>query len=110
MPNITLRSHIGADGNLHLNIPTALINTELYVQVYYNDDDKQETFSEWWTKQLASVPSIDNRFEPDLGSASQKLNMNEARHLMREFGRGLVTGSAPHNGAQSHDNYLYRQK
>ncbi|EDN71140.1 hypothetical protein BGP_2108 [Beggiatoa sp. PS] len=34
MQNITLRSHIGADGNLQLNIPTTLPNTELEVLIF----------------------------------------------------------------------------
>jgi hypothetical protein len=72
MENITLRSRVGADGNLHLSIPTALTNTELEVFVWLrpieisNSSAKSETFSEWWAKELASVPHRDNDSERDL--------------------------------------------
>ncbi|HEW97591.1 MAG: hypothetical protein DRR16_04910 [Candidatus Parabeggiatoa sp. nov. 3] len=80
MQNITLRSHVGADGNLHLNIPTALTNTELEVFVWlrpieFSRDSKQETFSEWWAKELASVPHRDNYSE----------RYNEVKHDCRRI-------------------------
>jgi len=66
MQNITLRSRVGADGNLHLNIPTALSNTELDVLIRLSphnasaSNESSETFSEWWAKELASVPNRNN--------------------------------------------------
>ncbi len=71
MQNITLRSRVGTDGRLHLDIPTALTDTELDVIVWLrpvkvSDRDRRETFSEWWAKQLATVPPHENRSEQDL--------------------------------------------
>jgi len=72
MQNITLRSHVGADGNLQLNIPTALPNTELDVLIWLNpinvsdNNESLETFSEWWAKELASVPHHNNEPKRDL--------------------------------------------
>ena len=34
-------------------------------------------------------------------------HLPEARKLMREFGEGIGQGSAPHDAARNHDNYLY---
>lgn len=61
MESITLRSHVGPDGELHLDIPTELANTELDIIVWLQPvapivGDKQETFSEWWANQLAITP------------------------------------------------------
>ncbi|RKZ92997.1 MAG: hypothetical protein DRR19_02595 [Candidatus Parabeggiatoa sp. nov. 1] len=71
MQNLTLRSRVGADGNLHLDIPTTLTNTDLDVIVWLrpinvsDNDERQETFVEWWTKQLANMPSSENHAERD---------------------------------------------
>jgi hypothetical protein len=72
MQNMTLRSRVGADGNLQLNIPTTLPNTELDVLIWLNptnlseNNESPETFSEWWAKELATVPHYDNDSERDL--------------------------------------------
>lgn len=73
MKNITLRSQVGADGRLHLNIPTNLSNTELEVVIWLRPvnvvtTNKTETFSQWWAKQFttissASYPKGDARFD-----------------------------------------------
>jgi len=39
--------------------------------------------------------------------AEVTIKIDEARALMREFGKGLDEGRAPHDGAQQHDHYLY---
>lgn len=71
MENVTLRSHVGADGKLRLDIPTGLTDTELDVVVWLRpvetaDHDRQETFSEWWAKQLATMPHREDYPERDL--------------------------------------------
>jgi hypothetical protein len=71
MQNITLRSRVGTDGRLYLDIPTRLTDTELDVIVWLrpikaSDHDKRETFSEWWAKQLGAIPHRENRPERDL--------------------------------------------
>lgn len=38
---------------------------------------------------------------------AKKISLEEARNLMREFGKGLGQGAPPHNTAQNHDAYLY---
>ena len=70
MQHIALRSRVGTDGKLHLDIPTQLTNTELDIIVWLRpilitDHDRQETFSEWWAKQLAATPH-ENQRERDL--------------------------------------------
>ncbi len=71
MQNITLRSRVGADGRLHLNIPTTLTDTELDVIVWLRpvkvaDQDRKEPFSEWWAKQFAAIPHHEDHSERDL--------------------------------------------
>ncbi len=69
--NITLRSHVGADGQLHLNVPTNLTETDLEITVLIRpvmeDRRPPEKFSEWWSKQLAKFPdAADKAAERDL--------------------------------------------
>jgi len=71
MQNITLRSHVGADGNLQLNIPTALPNTELDVLVFFlpvkpSDINKPKTFSERWQGKFKGILHSENNAERDL--------------------------------------------
>lgn len=72
MQNLTLRSRVGADGHLHLNIPTTLANTELDVLIWLSplnvsaSNDSSESFSEWWAKELASVPNRNHDPKRDL--------------------------------------------
>lgn len=61
MQSITLRSQIGADGKLNLNIPTNLANMELDVVIWLRPvtpvpTGKSETFSQWWAKQVVTTP------------------------------------------------------
>lgn len=74
MQSITLRSQIGADGKLYLNIPTNLANMELDVVIWLRPvtsvaTEKSETFSQWWAKQVVATPSVppspkkDTRFD-----------------------------------------------
>ena len=41
--------------------------------------------------------------------SAQGNRMEEARALMRTFGRGLGSGCAPHDAALRHDEYLSRR-
>jgi hypothetical protein len=71
MQNITLRSHVGADGNLQLNIPTALPNTELEVLVFLrpittSEPNKPKTFSERWQGKFKGISLSKNNAERDL--------------------------------------------
>lgn len=72
MQNITLRSRVGADGHLHLNIPTALPNAELDVIVFlrpinYVDTSKPKTtFSERWRGQFKGIARPLNHADQDL--------------------------------------------
>jgi hypothetical protein len=58
--SITLRSHVGVDGQLHLNVPTNLTETDLEITILIRpvmeDNRPPEKFSEWWSKQLAKFP------------------------------------------------------
>lgn len=68
---ITIRSHIGGDGRLQLNIPTQLTNTDLTVVVWLYpvetiERSQLETFSEWWSRKLATVPQLETHPEQDL--------------------------------------------
>ena len=42
-------------------------------------------------------------------SLSQQMGLEEARQLMQTFGQGLGEGTAPHDAARHHDDYLYRK-
>ncbi len=69
--NLTLRSHVGADGLLHLNIPTNLTETDLEITILIRpvmaDNRQPEKFSEWWSKRLAKFPdAADKAAERDL--------------------------------------------
>ncbi len=71
MQNITLRSRVGTDGRLQLDIPTRLTDTELEVIVWLrpvkvSGRGNQETFSAWWAKQLSAVPQHKEYLERDL--------------------------------------------
>jgi len=72
MQNITLRSRVGVDGNLQLNIPTALPNTELDVLVFLrpvkssSDINKPKTFSERWQGKFKGISQSKNNAERDL--------------------------------------------
>ena len=70
MQSITLRSYVGTDGKLNLNIPTQLTNTDLEVIIWLRpikivEGDKQEPFSQWWAKQLATLPPSPENGEPE---------------------------------------------
>lgn len=39
----------------------------------------------------------------------QQWQLHQARQKMRSLGQGLAAGSQPHDKAQNHDQYLYRQ-
>lgn len=58
--SLTLRSRVGADGLLHLNIPTPLTETDLEITILIRpvveDNRPPEKFSEWWSKRLAKFP------------------------------------------------------
>ncbi|MFK5969576.1 MAG: hypothetical protein QM487_05575 [Candidatus Marithrix sp.] len=45
MDTITLNSHIGADGFLHLKVPDILINTDCKVVLQLIDSDLNDDFS-----------------------------------------------------------------
>jgi len=71
MQNITLRSRVGADGNLQLNIPTTLPNTELDVLVFLlpvksSNINKTKTFSERWQGKFKGISNTENNAERDL--------------------------------------------
>ncbi|MEK8016380.1 MAG: hypothetical protein VSS75_005890 [Candidatus Parabeggiatoa sp.] len=71
MQNITLRSRVGADGNLQLNVPTALPNTELDVLIFLrplnsSDINKPKTFSERWRGKFKGITHAKNNAEQDL--------------------------------------------
>jgi hypothetical protein len=69
MQNITLRSHVGADGDLHLNVPTTLTNTELDVIVFLrpvNPKNTPKTFSERWRGKFKGATRPKNHAERDL--------------------------------------------
>lgn len=40
---------------------------------------------------------------------SQPMGLDEARQSMQMFGQGLGEGTAPHNAARQHDDYLYKK-
>jgi len=42
--------------------------------------------------------------------APQPMELDKARQLMQTFGHGLGEGTAPHNAARHHDEYLYGKK
>ena len=72
MQNITLRSRVGADGNLQLNIPTTFPNTELDVLVFLlppvksSNINNTKTFSERWQGKFKGIPHSENNAERDL--------------------------------------------
>jgi len=71
MQNITLRSRVGADGNLQLNIPTALPNTELDVLIFLqplnsSDINKQKKFSERWRGKFKGIAHAKDNAKRDL--------------------------------------------
>jgi len=71
MENITLRSHIGTEGNLSLNIPTRLTNTDLEITVWLRPIKAskrvgREPFSQWWAKQLTTMPTHNHATQDDL--------------------------------------------
>ncbi len=48
---------------------------------------------------MASLPNLE-----------REARQARARELMRELGRGLGEGRAPHDAARHHDTYLYSRK
>ena len=45
-------------------------------------------------------------YQPSVPQSKLKC-LDEARQIMRTFGRGLGEGSSPHDTARNHDEYLY---
>ena len=62
-----------------------------------------ETMSEFICLALASY--LDMNFYPPAMEKNEQVRIDDARTLMREFGRGLGEGQAPHDGARQHDLY-----
>ena len=58
---------------------------------------KGEKLSEYVTEYLSDQPV----------SKSKPKCLDEARQIMKTFGRGLGEGSSPHDAARNHDEYLY---
>ena len=67
-----------------------------------------ETISELLCMALASYLEMNFYLQPI--DNNDELRRNEARALMREFGKGIGEGRAPHDGARQHDRYLYAHK
>uniref|UniRef100_UPI004055CA0A hypothetical protein n=1 Tax=Candidatus Electrothrix sp. TaxID=2170559 RepID=UPI004055CA0A len=42
-------------------------------------------------------------------TSSTPMELEKARELMENFGRGLDEGTSPHDTARRHDEYLYRK-
>lgn len=73
--NLTLRSHVGADGQLHLNIPTNLTETDLEVIILLKPllppapVNPPRTFSERWRGKFKGLYQVreqatqDSRFQ-----------------------------------------------
>lgn len=71
MQHITLHSCADADGNLQLNIPTTLPNTELEVLVFLrpvkpSTPEQPKTFSQRWQGKFKGISQSKNNVEPDL--------------------------------------------
>lgn len=67
-----------------------------------------ETISELLCLALASY--LEMNVQAQTPESRDRSRLDEARALMREFGKGLGEGCAPHDGARQHDQYLYAHK
>jgi hypothetical protein len=71
MQSITLRSHVGADGQLQLNIPTDLMEMDLEVTVFLKSIsstkiNQQQTFSERWRGKFKGLGEIQKLAAQDI--------------------------------------------
>jgi hypothetical protein len=69
--SITLRSHVGVDGQLHLNIPTDLTATDLEVIVLLKPvspatANQPRTFSERWRGKFKGLYQVQKQATQDL--------------------------------------------
>lgn len=100
-----MKKHGTSDSNvakLTISLPQ-----ELQQQVRLIAMQQGETFSDII---CMAVTTYITTYSQQVQPTSRRINLDEARSLMREFGQGLGTGQAPHNGARCHDTYLYNHK
>lgn len=70
--SLTLRSHVGADGQLHLNVPTNLTETDLEVIILLKPlpppapVKPPQTFSERWRGKFKGLYQVQEQATQDL--------------------------------------------
>ncbi len=90
-----------ADSELTIRVPR-----ELRQHAQHVAREQGETLSELVCLALSSyITAYSAQHHP----ASPPMSLEDARRRMQIFGQGLGEGTAPHNAARQHDDYLYRK-
>ena len=94
-------AHSCADSEVTIRVPHEL-------QQHARDvaNEQGETLSQLICLALSSYIAA---YSAQHHRASQSLNLEAARQRMKTFGQGLGEGTAPHDAARRHDDYLYRK-
>jgi hypothetical protein len=80
---------------------------DLQKQAHQIAKQQGETLSEVICMALATYVDA---FSKKYLMKQSRINLEDARLLMLELGRGLGNGQPPHDGARNHDEYLYSHK
>lgn len=93
--------HSYADSEVTIRVPH-----ELRQHAQHIANEQGETLSELMCLALSSYISA---YSAQLHPASQSMSLETAKQHMQIFGQGLGEGTAPHDAARRHDDYLYRK-
>ena len=93
--------HTYADSEVTIRVPR-----ELQQHAQHVANEQGETLSELMCLALASYISAYSAQHPP---ASPSMSLEAAKQRMQIFGQGLGEGTAPHDAARRHDDYLYRK-
>ncbi|WP_446011340.1 hypothetical protein [Candidatus Electrothrix sp.] len=91
------------DSELRVRIPH-----ELCQHVQKIAGEQSETLSDLVCIALASYVTTYST-QQKTPTSSTPMELEKARELMENFGRGLDEGTSPHDTARRHDEYLYRK-
>lgn len=91
--------HNYADSEVIIRVPR-----ELQQHAQHVANEQGETLSELMCLALSSYISA---YSAQQQPASQSMSLEAAKQRMQIFGQGLGEGSAPHDAARRHDDYLY---
>lgn len=92
-------AHVHTDSELTIRVPRDLQQHAQHVAT-----EQGETLSEFVCLALSSYIAA---FSAQSQSASPSANLEDARRHMQLFAQGLGEGTAPHDAARRHDDYLY---